>query len=196
MRRPQRAAVDDRVDRPQVGAQRCVEPSGTNCPRACAAPPCGARAHPPQRAAAAGPCAGRAASASSPPFLPPPRPERDMWRLLRGGAPLPIPNREVKPRRADDTASLWESRSPPTFNEKSSSFDGLFLFPTTNLFSLLFFLLSFFLYFCSQIVNDERVIDSHGFRNCDAYNPSWMSVFCIVRSVFFAFVVYRRSWYF
>ena len=26
------------------------------------------------------------------------------WRPLRGGAPLPIPNREVKPRRGDDTA--------------------------------------------------------------------------------------------
>ena len=26
------------------------------------------------------------------------------WRFLRGGAPLPIPNREVKPRSADDTA--------------------------------------------------------------------------------------------
>ena len=58
MRRPQRAAVDDRVDRPQVEAQRCVEPSGTNCPRACAAPPCGARAHPPPRRAARGPVCG------------------------------------------------------------------------------------------------------------------------------------------
>ena len=48
MRRPRRAAVDDRVDRPQVGAQRCVEPSGTNCPRACAASREGRGAHPPQ----------------------------------------------------------------------------------------------------------------------------------------------------
>ena len=30
--------------------------------------------------------------------------ERDEWRLWRGGAPLTIPNREVKPRRDDDTA--------------------------------------------------------------------------------------------
>ena len=27
--------------------------------------------------------------------------------------PLPIPNREVKPHRADGTAYKWESRSPP-----------------------------------------------------------------------------------
>ena len=38
MRHPRRAVVDDHVDRPQVEAQRCVEPSGTNCPRACASP--------------------------------------------------------------------------------------------------------------------------------------------------------------
>ncbi len=30
--------------------------------------------------------------------------------------PLPIPNREVKPPRADGTASQWESRSPPFFS--------------------------------------------------------------------------------
>ena len=32
------------------------------------------------------------------------RPWTNKWRLWRGGAPLPIPNREVKPRRDDDTA--------------------------------------------------------------------------------------------
>ena len=36
-----------------------------------------------------------------------------LWQLLRRGAPLPIPNREVKPCCADDTANLWESRSLP-----------------------------------------------------------------------------------
>ncbi len=36
MRPPQRAVVDDHVDRPQVEAWRHVEPSGTNCPNACA----------------------------------------------------------------------------------------------------------------------------------------------------------------
>ena len=36
MRPPQRAVVDDHVDRPQVEASRDVEPSGTNGPRACA----------------------------------------------------------------------------------------------------------------------------------------------------------------
>ena len=39
MRPPQRAVVDDHVDRPQVEAWRHVEPSGTNCPRACASRP-------------------------------------------------------------------------------------------------------------------------------------------------------------
>ena len=32
-----------------------------------------------------------------------------------GVPPLPIPNREVKPVRADGTAHPWESRSPPFF---------------------------------------------------------------------------------
>ncbi len=34
-----------------------------------------------------------------------------------GDTPLPIPNREVKPARADGTAgeTLWESRSSPIF---------------------------------------------------------------------------------
>ena len=129
MRRPQRAAVDDRVDRPQVEAQRCVEPSGTNCPRACAAPPCGARAHPPPRGAAGGPVCGTFATASSHAAFPSPsRPETDTWRLLRGGAPLPIPNREVKPCRADDTATLWESRSSPTPNKKPDRFCQAFCY--------------------------------------------------------------------
>ena len=33
-----------------------------------------------------------------------------------GVPPLPIPNREVKPVRADGTAHPWESRSPPSFS--------------------------------------------------------------------------------
>ena len=33
---------------------------------------------------------------------------------MRRGSPLTIPNREVKPDCADDTAFLWESRSPPS----------------------------------------------------------------------------------
>ena len=41
-----------------------------------------------------------------------------------GVPPLPIPNREVKPGRADGTAYPRESRSPPTFTENPSS--GLF----------------------------------------------------------------------
>ena len=34
-----------------------------------------------------------------------------------GVPPLPIPNREVKPVRADGTADPRESRSPPAFNQ-------------------------------------------------------------------------------
>jgi hypothetical protein len=36
--------------------------------------------------------------------------------------PVPIPNTEVKPRRADDTAraSVWERRSPPGLNYKAA----------------------------------------------------------------------------
>ena len=47
---------------------------------------------------------------------------------MRRGAPLPIPNREVKPCRADDTASVWESRSSPTPNRKpDSTLPGFFV---------------------------------------------------------------------
>ena len=37
-----------------------------------------------------------------------------------GVTPVPIPNTEVKPYRADDTAweAMWESRSPPKFIEE------------------------------------------------------------------------------
>src|SRR5271167_1315258 len=47
--------------------------------------------------------------------------------------PVPIPNTEVKPRRADDTArvTVWERRSSPGIKlEKAvlSNQDGLFLF--------------------------------------------------------------------
>jgi hypothetical protein len=37
-----------------------------------------------------------------------------------GATPVPIPNTEVKPLRADDTArvAVWESRSPPELINK------------------------------------------------------------------------------
>src|ERR1700674_5278284 len=40
-----------------------------------------------------------------------------------GVTPVPIPNTEVKPRRADDTArvTVWERRSPPGLKYKSRS---------------------------------------------------------------------------
>ena len=39
--------------------------------------------------------------------------------LTAGAPPVPIPNTEVKPRRADCTAreSVWESRSLPALNK-------------------------------------------------------------------------------
>ena len=45
--------------------------------------------------------------------------------LLRRGSPLPIPNREVKPACADGTAILWESMSPPFFENPFSN-EGIF----------------------------------------------------------------------
>jgi hypothetical protein len=41
-----------------------------------------------------------------------------------GVTPVPIPNTEVKPLRADGTAraAVWESRSPPGFNRKARQF--------------------------------------------------------------------------
>ena len=48
-------------------------------------------------------------------------------RFLGGNAegvtPVPIPNTEVKPLRADDTAwvAMWESRSPPGINSIAPS---------------------------------------------------------------------------
>ena len=99
MRPPWRAVGDDDVDRPQVGARRRVEPSGTNGPS-------GLRTVAPSRASEV--------------CVPFPRPvegrRRHEWRHRRGGAPLPIPNREVKPRCGDDTAGDRGKvvRRPPT----------------------------------------------------------------------------------
>src|SRR5579864_5469801 len=50
--------------------------------------------------------------------------------------PVPIPNTEVKPRRADDTArvTVWERRSPPGLNLKGLGLPdrGLFVFAGTG----------------------------------------------------------------
>ncbi len=94
MRPLQRAVGDYHVDRPQVEAQRCVEPSGTNCPSCLQVP---------SREFPGGPPLFCSEYVRTLPSWSPVR-QGLVWRLLRGGAPLPIPNREVKPRRADDTA--------------------------------------------------------------------------------------------
>src|SRR5271168_388869 len=50
--------------------------------------------------------------------------------LTAGAPPVPIPNTEVKPRRADCTAreSVWESRSlPALIKAVERNLDGLFL---------------------------------------------------------------------
>src|SRR6202022_3740902 len=50
--------------------------------------------------------------------------------------PVPIPNTEVKPRRADDTArvTVWERRSPPGLILEAvlSNQSGLFVFALTR----------------------------------------------------------------
>ena len=38
-----------------------------------------------------------------------------------GDPPLSIPNREVKPLRADGTAAMWESRSAPDLESPAGS---------------------------------------------------------------------------
>jgi hypothetical protein len=51
--------------------------------------------------------------------------------LTAGDPPVPIPNTEVKPRRADCTAreSVWESRSlPALIKADHGNMVGLFLF--------------------------------------------------------------------
>ena len=51
----------------------------------------------------------------------------------KGDPPLTIPNREVKPLRADGTAVRWESRSLPIFKTQARKFScGPFLFPKTH----------------------------------------------------------------
>ena len=47
--------------------------------------------------------------------------ERFLGGYAEGVTPVPIPNTEVKPLRADGTAwvTVWESRSPPGFYCKS-----------------------------------------------------------------------------
>ena len=47
-----------------------------------------------------------------------------------GVTPLPIPNREVKPQRADGTAcaGVWKSRSLPNLFYPGKSFTGVFCF--------------------------------------------------------------------
>ena len=113
MRPPWRAVGDDDVDRPQVGARRRVEPSGTNGPS-------GLRTVAPSRASEV--------------CVPFPRPvegrRRHEWRHRRGGAPLPIPNREVKPRCGDDTAGDRGKvvRRPPTTDGPNPKGWGLLFF--------------------------------------------------------------------
>ena len=69
--------------------------------------------------------------------------------------PLPIPNREVKPHRADGTAYKWESRSPPfsVSPPEVKTSGGLFcmysflLLPSENMPSVFLFFFPFFFLF-------------------------------------------------
>ena len=74
-----RVVADYDLDRPQVQGQRCPQPSGTNDPKAFRIVRL-----------------SRVSSAESA--------EGYFWWLWRRCPPLPIPNREVKPVIADDTA--------------------------------------------------------------------------------------------
>ena len=50
-----------------------------------------------------------------------------LWRLLRRGSPLPIPNREVKPACADGTwPKARESKTMPILEENPHSNVGIF----------------------------------------------------------------------
>ena len=140
MRPPWRAVVDDHVDRPQVGARRRVEPSGTNCPNASALV-CGC------------PCAGfhPSVKAGRPGKT---GPQRNKRRPLRGGAPLPIPNREVKPRRDDDTAGdrgKVVRRPPTTETLPEEILEGFAVFIRCSL-PLFFLLLSIPLFFTNFLL--------------------------------------------
>ena len=101
MRLPSRAVGDYHVDRPQVYAQQCAQPSGTNGPNEL-------REGRAQRAAAASseecqePKKYLAVRGTRYAYRDAPR----RLRWLGGGAPpLPIPNRAVKPASADGTAT-------------------------------------------------------------------------------------------
>ena len=87
------------------------------------------------------------------------RPLSHEWRLWRGGAPLPIPNREVKPRRDDDTAGDRGKvvRRPPLTESPSATAGGLLCFYI----SLPCFLFLFFLFLqLISIVMKELLIRS------------------------------------
>ena len=63
-----------------------------------------------------------------------------LWRLLRWGSPLPIPNREVKPTSADGTWSkTWESMSMPILqiNPHYENSEGFLFYGNLNTFRLL-----------------------------------------------------------
>src|ERR1700758_554781 len=99
-----RPVVDDHVDRPEVYAQQCVQPTGTNRPRAwkhlrsCSL----WNAH---RGAITetGDCSQLSTVSGG---------------HSGGVTPVPIPNTEVKPASADGTwgESPWESRTSPEYS--------------------------------------------------------------------------------
>ena len=132
MRPPVRAVGDDHVDRPEVERRRRR-----------GRPVLMARGLPAGRGAGAGvappPRVGRARSPSLPPSPLPggraPAAVPSPWHGgHRGGAPpLPIPNRAVKPARADGTARDGrESRSPPPCAPGPLA-RGAFFLPSRNM---------------------------------------------------------------
>ena len=118
--------------------QRCMQPSGTNSPKACV-PRTPARrlwrpgAHASPSRSYGGMmlfCSDVFPLFSGMPRHTPPRPSgrggTDTGRLQRRGPPLPIPNREVKPACADGTAIRGRVGRRPTYTAPRPDGRGAF----------------------------------------------------------------------
>ena len=116
MRPPLRAVVDDHVDRPQVGAWRHVEPSGTNGPSAW---PGGGR---PAGALRRWSAEAAMPDTDVPAFLPRPCRKACKWRSCAGAHLFPSRTEKLSPAAAMILRSAWESSPPPTPNANPDNF--------------------------------------------------------------------------
>ena len=106
--------ADDHVDRPEVYARQCVQPTGTNRPRAWIDNDVRARY---------GVLEGVERRRRRSPLT------TGFGGHGGGVTPVPIPNTEVKPASADGTwgETPWESRSPPDFSHDEGPREGAFV---------------------------------------------------------------------